>query len=230
LDGKEQPFHSVPSMAAAYVEAIKDVQPRGPYYLGGGSMGGIVALEMAQQLMATGEQVGLVVMFDTYGPHYFEFFASEKSPRHELVHTLRRHARSVSALSPREAYDYIQSRAAARLRDRWEQVASRAYRTAGRPLPHTLRYHELQRLNVDILLKYEPAPYAGKIVLFRALEQPRGVYQEPTMGWSGIARGGLQLVNIPANHNNIIEQPLLGQQLRIVLQQAQRGAEGGPEG
>ena len=64
-------------MAAAYVEEIRTVQPSGPYFLGGGSMGGTVALEMAQQLQAKAERVALVAMFDTRPP-LFEFYASHE--------------------------------------------------------------------------------------------------------------------------------------------------------
>jgi hypothetical protein len=44
LDGLSEPFQSVREMAAAYVEEVRTVQPIGPYFLGGGSMGGTVAL------------------------------------------------------------------------------------------------------------------------------------------------------------------------------------------
>src|SRR4030095_15337328 len=47
LDGKQTPHTTVEAMAAHYVEAICDLQPEGPYFLGGLSFGGIVAYEMA---------------------------------------------------------------------------------------------------------------------------------------------------------------------------------------
>lgn len=55
-------------IAADYIKEIRSVQPTGPYYLSGLSNGGNIALEMAQQLQAEGEQVALLAMFDTYGP------------------------------------------------------------------------------------------------------------------------------------------------------------------
>jgi thioesterase domain-containing protein len=47
------------------------------------------------------------------------------------------------------------------------------------------------------------------------------------LGWSSIARGPFEVVNIPGTHNNMIEQPILGQRLRIALRQAQQAAESG---
>ena len=52
-------------MAAHYLEAIMTIQPEGPYLLGGWSFGGVVAYEMAQQLVAQGRQVGQLLMLDT---------------------------------------------------------------------------------------------------------------------------------------------------------------------
>jgi amino acid adenylation domain-containing protein len=66
LDGKRLPNASIENMAADYLAEIQAVQATGPYYLGGFSLGGLVAYEMARQLRARGEEVGLLVLFDTY--------------------------------------------------------------------------------------------------------------------------------------------------------------------
>jgi len=64
-DGKEKPHTSVEEMAAYYIQEIQTVQPEGPYLLGGRCTGGIIALEMAQQLKKKSEDVLLVVMVDS---------------------------------------------------------------------------------------------------------------------------------------------------------------------
>jgi aspartate racemase len=51
-------------MASFYVKALRDAHPDGPYVLGGYSMGGMVAFEMAQQLQAQGQKVSLLVIID----------------------------------------------------------------------------------------------------------------------------------------------------------------------
>jgi amino acid adenylation domain-containing protein len=66
LDGQRSCLTSIEQMAAHYIEEIRTVQPTGPYHFGGFSLGGLVAYEMAQQLVARGEEVALVVLFDTY--------------------------------------------------------------------------------------------------------------------------------------------------------------------
>jgi amino acid adenylation domain-containing protein len=66
LDGKHTCHTRIEDMAAHYLDEIRTVQRNGPYHLGGYSLGGLVAYEMACQLLARGEEVGLLVLFDTY--------------------------------------------------------------------------------------------------------------------------------------------------------------------
>jgi len=67
LDGLQVPHSRIEDMAAYYIKEIRTIQPEGPYFLGGASMGAN-CLEMAQQLHAQGQKVAMLVLFDTYGP------------------------------------------------------------------------------------------------------------------------------------------------------------------
>lgn len=68
LEGKEAPHRRVEDMATDYIKQMRAVQPQGPYFLAGLSSGGIIALEMAQQLHLQGQEVSLLAIFDSYGP------------------------------------------------------------------------------------------------------------------------------------------------------------------
>jgi thioesterase domain-containing protein/acyl carrier protein len=68
IDGVEEPFERIEDMAEFYLDAIRQLQPRGPYILIGYSIGGLVTLEMAQRLSEKGEEVALLVLLDAY-PH-----------------------------------------------------------------------------------------------------------------------------------------------------------------
>lgn len=70
FDGANDPHTSVEQIAAHYVKCMQSVQPEGPYYLGGHSLGGKIAYEIARQLHATGNRVGLVAMLDSASPPY----------------------------------------------------------------------------------------------------------------------------------------------------------------
>ena len=65
LDGHQPPHATVQAMAAEYLKEVKARQPDGPYYLCGYSFGGLVAFEMARRLWESGDEVGLVGLFDT---------------------------------------------------------------------------------------------------------------------------------------------------------------------
>jgi len=67
-DGAAPPFVRIEDMAQFHLDAIRNVQPHGPYTLIGYSLGGVVAFEMAQRLSASGEDVALLAMIDSY-PH-----------------------------------------------------------------------------------------------------------------------------------------------------------------
>lgn len=68
IDGLDEPLERIEDMAEFYLHEIKELQPSGPYILVGYSLGGLVALEMAQRLLANGETVALLAMLDAY-PH-----------------------------------------------------------------------------------------------------------------------------------------------------------------
>jgi thioesterase domain-containing protein len=68
IDGLDEPLESIEDMADFYLHAIRELQPHGPYVLIGYSLGGLVALEMAQRLSENGERVALLAMLDAY-PH-----------------------------------------------------------------------------------------------------------------------------------------------------------------
>jgi acetoacetyl-CoA synthetase len=68
LDGNAEPFDTIEDMAQFYIEAIRQIQPRGPYLLAGFSFGGLVALEIAQLLSRQNETVQFLALLDSF-PH-----------------------------------------------------------------------------------------------------------------------------------------------------------------
>ena len=68
LEPETLPLHNLTQMATRYVEAIRSHQPTGPYYLGGWSMGGVVAYEMSLQLQQAGESVEGLILIDSPAP------------------------------------------------------------------------------------------------------------------------------------------------------------------
>jgi len=65
LDGKTPRHRSVEEMAAHYVGEIRSFQPEGPYYLGGYSLGGVIAYEAGRQLSRLGQKIGTLALLDS---------------------------------------------------------------------------------------------------------------------------------------------------------------------
>jgi thioesterase domain-containing protein/acyl carrier protein len=70
-DGLDEPLDRIEDMADFWLEAIREAQPHGPYILIGFSLGGLIALEMAQRLRGRGEQIALLSMLDAYPYMHF---------------------------------------------------------------------------------------------------------------------------------------------------------------
>lgn len=197
LDGLAVPLESVPAMAVSYVKEIRKVQPHGPYRLAGGSMGGAIAYEIAQQLSDAGETVELLAMFDTYGPASRRLETAER--RRVTV------ARSWAA-------------AKARVQHVLDRVLVNHARKRGEALSYDLRHREIERAHWRAYMRYVPETYPGTVTLFRASDQPPGVV-DPTLGWEASALGGVKVIDIPGNHSNLVEQPKLLAELCELLRQ-----------
>src|SRR6202041_2084663 len=103
-DGVDEPFDRIEDLAQFYLDAIKKIQPHGPYYLVGYSLGGLVTLEMAQRLTQDGEQIALLALLESYPYSKFLAFGQRlrlaaRVAKHR-AHTLRR-------LPFRDAVSYI---------------------------------------------------------------------------------------------------------------------------
>ena len=125
LDGRSEPLESIDGMARYYVDAVRQLQPKGPYLLAGFSFGGLVALEMAQLLSREGETVRFLGLLDSF-PHT-RFWPLRA--RFESWRQLAGFARSGAAMSRLFGYhrDVIRTKSAAAAA---LYLASRAWRAA----------------------------------------------------------------------------------------------------
>src|SRR6185295_18342230 len=104
--GGDQPA-SIEEMAALYLSELRRIQPEGPYRLGGWSMGGLIAFEMARQLESAGQELDLVVLIDTPPP------AAQPGPPpsdEELATWFRRDLAGLSGHEPPEDFGKAEMR------------------------------------------------------------------------------------------------------------------------
>ena len=215
-DGQD-PHTRIEDMAAHYIQALQTVQPAGPYLLGGWSMGGVVAFEMAQQLHAQGQRVALLAILDGRIPTPGETFPEEDS---EAILLVERYfgisfgpIASLAELPKDEQLAFI-----------LEQAKSAGLVPAELDVSQARRFVKLLRSDLWATQNYGLRHYPGRIAFFKASETLEGASSDPTMGWSEWAGGGVEVHIVPGNHANLIYEPhveVLAEKLTACLNQAQ---------
>jgi thioesterase domain-containing protein/acyl carrier protein len=227
LDGSRAPHTRVEDMAAHYIKEMRDLQPEGPYFIGGRSLGGMVAFEMAQQLRAQGQAVGLLALLDTYPSGYAKLFRNEATLRAALGRGLRRtkaHLANLRSLSVNEGLSYLVKKARFAPRKLKSQVWRRfygSYEKLGRPLPRALR--DVKEFNSLAVRSYTPQVYDGHVTLFWASADLRTSI-DLVEGWRALAGDGIEVHEIPGSHLDIIKEPHVGElasKLSSCLERAQ---------
>ncbi len=174
IDGAEPPLDRIEDMAKYLIEAIQQIQPHGPYFLVGFSLGGLVTLEMAQELTANGEKIGLLAMLDAY-PHIGQLSFAQR-------------VKLMSRQSWRKASN--------RILPRTDAVTS-AVDVSHSPILQRFRdsaYFALER--------YRPRFYPGKISFVRAAI-PTDFPADAAAVWSGLANQ-FALETVPGDHLGIM--------------------------
>jgi natural product biosynthesis luciferase-like monooxygenase protein len=192
LDGRHPPYHRIEDMAQHYLREVRSVQPHGPYFLGGDCLGGAVAYEMARQLREQGEEVALLAMFDAFCPGSPRLKPYVPSPAYQAIHRLRIvsfHLRTLMRLSWREGRSYLTERT----QRTGFALAAKLGRLLGRPSPLLATQAALE----EAYASYQPAPYPGRITLFRSRHLPAGIEPDPLMGWDGLASEGVEVHDLP---------------------------------
>ena len=214
LDGSRPPHTRVEDMAAHYIKELRELQPHGPYFIGGRSLGGMVAFEMAQQLKAQGESIGLLALLDTYPSGYAKLFRNEATLRAALARGIRRtraHVANLRKLSVSEGLAYVIKKARFAPRKMKSQVWRRVYQSyenLDRPLPRVLR--DIKEFNSLAVRDYTPKVYDGKVTLFWASADLRTSI-DLVEGWRALAGGGIEVHEIPGSHLDIVKEPHVGE-------------------
>ncbi|HTK75750.1 MAG TPA: thioesterase domain-containing protein [Gemmataceae bacterium] len=215
-DGYEEPIGRVEDMAARYVAAVRAAQPHGPYYLGGFSFGGSVALEMAQQLHAAGEAVAFLGIIDHTPPplryqpvvwtpaRVVEFGANAVRWIEDDIWRAGRGQRLTSVVGAfRKAGRRV--RASLSRRDPGSGRADTTEALAGASVP--AHFRRLMATHYQALREYTPRPYPGHVTLFRARTRPLFRLYGRDLGWAALAGDGLDVIPIPGNHATILKEP-----------------------
>ena len=188
LDGHSEKYASVEEVAREFVTELRDFRPEGPYLLGGDCVGGIVALEMARELSRQGQEVGLLVMFDTERP----------TPVRALFANLRiafRRGKHMATVVGQIIQGKHRSRAQL-IRD----LVDRKRKTAHPKTVTEMAPDSLYRSRLDyrrMIYRHKVKKYPGQITL---LLNEQAYKIDKKSGWNGVAVGGLKVHSTPGGH------------------------------
>ena len=215
---------SVEDMSSHYVKELVNLQPDGPYCLGGYCLGGTIAFEMAHQLQAQGRQVALVAMLEAYNN---QMAPQTNLPGIGLLYWLQNvcfHGANLLLIGAEGRRKF--------LREKWDTALTRAgirFHTLCPTLASTRggdgRYAQLRvkRANDRAALEYVPSDYSGRVVVIRPKSSFRG-FGHPSLGWSAVVRNGLEVREIPVYPKGMLVEPfvqMLAQELRRCISQVE---------
>jgi thioesterase domain-containing protein/acyl carrier protein len=228
-EGKALPS-TIELMAAEYINEIRRVQPVGPYFLCGYSVGGLVAFETAQQLRQSGAKVALLVLVDPTNPSHSKKTTRCRKVSEPSAPTFRRVrsflARQLRNLAGLEFRQWLASLA--------EGIKWRFQRRAGRIKRTVYRYCMSRKIRVPLAWRefywvadnrlvaraYKPNVYPGSALLFVSRDR----HADTLNAWKILVAGGLQIEWIASDHLQILREPevqAVAEQLNRYLCQAQ---------
>jgi len=245
FEGNRAPCDTIEEMATTYINAMRSVQPQGPYIMGGWSFGGTVAFEMARQLNG---ETGLLFLIETItGVSPSEGSRKSLSERTRLMRE-NFSARCLLALSGlTTTAEGAWFSLAATWPMRWlramrRKLGSREERRLGRNLENAVNesvsdmagagtmlvkqsfarhWVRIALANARAFRRYVPEPYPGRLTLFvaerRVTARPGA---DPARGWSQLAQGGVDVCTLPGDHFSILRNPNVATCAQVLRERA----------
>jgi len=192
---------SIEQMAAYFIREIQHIQPEGPYWLCGFSMGGRIAYEMALQLTKQGHNVAFLGILGTSAPGFPKAYLWK--PAHYLERFWK-----FCGLSLDEKIRYLQSLHRYK-KYRKQQKAAQQDNWDIHEFPN---YRKLYQAGLAAFIRYQTQErYHGDIVLFREMKDfnllDKELYNHPTFGWDQFITGQIHVHDIDCCHPYILHQP-----------------------
>ncbi len=216
-DAGTEPVPTVHALAQSYLEAIRRVQPHGPYTLGGWSFGGFVAFEMARLLREAGEEVANLFLLDTVALNLGERTRATDDALlgwffWELLWLERGGASPLDAIpveldSLDARFDFIAARAVdlgVLPQGSSGAIVRRLFAVYATNWQSALDYR-IGVLDVDVTLIH--ATEALPHVLAEMHSAAGSQHRDPRNGWGGTTTARLHTVDVSGDHLTIMEEP-----------------------
>jgi amino acid adenylation domain-containing protein len=194
------PMRGVPEMARHYIAQIRQVQPNGPYRLGGYSGGASIAYEMARQLLDAGDSVAFLGLIDSR-PGLGRDHAMRRDPIGE-ADTALRYVRNDAAPAVQAALDRLATDgdvdAMVELAERHGLIPAEVER------PTLRRQLAIMNAQENALLDYVTTPLDVPATFFATAGT---VHDAPDGGWGAFLGPRLRLAPLPGDHATVVKEP-----------------------
>jgi amino acid adenylation domain-containing protein len=226
LNGQGSSFEHIEEMAAYYIDAIRDVQPAGPYLLGGWSFGGVVAVEIARQLKQRNNQTAHLALFDTWAPATSRKAIKDEFSTADLMSRFLTDTAGISSKELSVDHELLrQLDKQEQLRCILEQATRHNILPADMEVAQLALLFEIFERNAKAFQAYSPPrlELGSRIILYRASEGKNEVPDGPdglTLGWDEFILGQLEVRNVSGDHYTMLASPNareLADQLRTYL-------------
>jgi amino acid adenylation domain-containing protein len=208
LEGEAPPLRSVEAMATCYVEAIRKVQPNGPYLLAGWSFGGLVAFEMAQQLRAAGEETAWLGLFDSFVLSG-EFSLPQAEERKMFAANAQDYLRQLGLEPPVSEEELLRHDPADQVELILQGLADAGVEVPDAVARQARHLWNMTKISAAAGSDYEPRPYPGQITLFRAADDEqatRGTGPDPATQWQAVSERPVMVHRVPGTHTSMMLQ------------------------
>jgi len=223
LDGGHIIHSSMEGMASLYIREIRSVQPKGPYFLGGYSFGGLLALEIARQLREQGERIAMIALLDANNPLMLP-------RRYTLRERMVLRMRAIANLSLKQKIAFVLNRGWGKLAVivllKKEALKILAYKFNSKHkevIPVNYRILHVREANNAAADHYQPRVYDGILTLIRAENPNDGFEFDSKLGWGGLATDGIEIHDVPGEHETMFHEPhvyALAETLRNCIEKA----------
>jgi thioesterase domain-containing protein len=217
LNGVDEPLDVMEEIATNYITEIVAKNPDGPYALAGYSLGGIIAFEMAKQLMAAGKEVKMLAMFDTFAEQSTVNDPALKRTINNTTFLLKQIGHSLVLLTedPKRTIEYKSLVIKRRIiKFFWKLFPGKDEKKEG-----FFAYdNEIDEASEKALRNYILTPLNIAIELFRAKKRTFYMVDFDFLGWRPFALKGVNVHEIPGEHNTIFAPPN-DKEFAVVLQE-----------
>ena len=201
----EAKLPTVEGLADEYISEIRKNQKRGPYNLCGMSFGGLVAYELANRLVAEGEHVQALILFDTGNPGYYRSSSLSQSVKFRSVYLFdrihkygRRMARGELRKMAWDLREFFRGRIENLI---WPSVREFCRRWKFK-MPDGMRI----KMFTAVGNSYTPKPFPGKLFLFRAEGRTLEYGSDLALGWHQVVQD-IHVFRVPGEHTTMLEKP-----------------------